>query len=180
MMKHLIVFVFVLFGSMAISLASDFKLNQESLDTKFDNSVEVSIENFSYFSLQDKELATRPINQNIAGVLAICCGTFGVHRFYMGHLDAGIKHLAFTVLTGLMAGTAIYIINFSGTNGGGALSSDVALGLAFASYVIAYCGSGAHGVYSLVEGIIYLVMPEERFQGKIVKDPRFFASFNRN
>jgi hypothetical protein len=62
MMKHLIVFVFVLFGSMAISLASDFKLNQESLETKFDNSVEVSIENFSYFSLQDiKSLQRGPL-----------------------------------------------------------------------------------------------------------------------
>lgn len=180
MMKHLVVFVFVLFGMNSISLANAFKLNQAALDTKFSNAVEVSIENFDYFSIDNAEVTNRPINQNLAGVMAICCGTFGVHRFYMGHMDAGLKHLAMTVITGIMAAGAIYIIDFSGTSGGGALTSDVALGLAFASYIIAYCGSGAHGVYTIVEGIMYLVMPEEKFQGKIVKDPRFLASFNRN
>ncbi|MEY2899253.1 MAG: hypothetical protein RL138_1306, partial [Bacteroidota bacterium] len=35
MMKHLVVFVFVLFGMNSISLANAFKLNQAALDTKF-------------------------------------------------------------------------------------------------------------------------------------------------
>jgi hypothetical protein len=115
--------------------------------------------------------------------MAICCGTFGLHRFYMGQTEAGLQHLAITVLTTLIGGAGLYILNASSINNGTTGGGTNIGGLGFVGvlgYGFAYCASGAHGIYSLVEGIMYLTMPEEKFQSKIAKDPRFFAAFSRN
>lgn len=178
MLKHLLIVSFLILGFNFVSSANDFKLNQGSIETKFNNSVEVPIEHFTYFAAIKDGVTSRVIDQNIAGVLAICCGTFGAHRFYMGQMDAGLKHLAVTVLVGAFG--AASVIALSTTSPTGTTTSNLVAGFSMVAYVLAYCGSSAHGVYTLVEGIMYLVMPEAKFQGKIVKDPTFFAAFKRD
>ena len=179
MLKHLLILGFLFLGINSVSIANDFKLDQGSIETKFDISVEVPIEHFTYFAAIKDGVTSRVIDQNIAGVLAICCGTFGAHRFYMGQMDAGLKHLAVTVLVGAFGAASLIALGTTSPTGT-TTTSNIITGFSMVTYGLAYCGSFAHGVYTLVEGIMYLVMPEAKFQGKIVKDPAFFAAFKRD
>lgn len=71
----------------------------------------------------------------IVGVLAIVLGCLGVHKFVLGNIGAGIVMLVVSVVGGL-AGTCLCLP-----------------GLA------AY----AMGLVGLIEGIIYLAMPDDQF-----------------
>lgn len=170
-----------LFSICTFAKASEYKLDCNSLEIKFNQAVEVSLLDSKLLDNTRQELTGREINQNIAGVLAICCGTFGIHRFYMAHTDAGLKHLATTVLVGILGGSTIYVLSLTSPGSStGTVPSNVGSSLALVTYSLAYCISGTHQLYSIVEGIMYLTMPEEKFQSRIVKDPRFFAAFSRN
>ncbi len=173
--------VITLVSFFVVAHASEFKVNQEGLELKFNQAVEVSLYDSKLLDNTSQEFAGREINQNMAGIAAICCGSFGLHRFYMGHTDAGLKHLGTTFLVGILGVAAIYTLIATGPgSSSSSASAGVLSAVGYASYTLAYCISGAHGLYTLVEGIMYLTMPEEKFQSKIVKDPRFFAAFSRN
>jgi hypothetical protein len=165
------------------SNASTYRLNYTEIDNSFRNAIEISVSNFAFKSAPYPQTLTNHFDQNIAGVLAICCGTFGVHRFYMGQTEAGLQHLAISALSAVVGGAGLFVLNSKNLNSsttGSSTNNGGLLALGVLGYGLGYCASGAHGVYTLIEGVMYLVMPEEKFQGKIVKDPRFFAAFKRD
>ena len=176
-MRLLFILVFVL-GFSFVASASNYKINPTALNQKFECAIEVSLFDSHYFDNTQQNLESRNINQNVAGILSICCGSFGLHRFYLGHTEAGLKHLAVGV--SIVALLGVSFVGANASSSGPTNIADAWTLLSIAAYGLAYCGTTVNGLYNLVEGIMYLTMPEEKFQGKIAKDPRFFAAFSRN
>lgn len=63
-------------------------------------------------------------NKTTAAILALLCGSLGVHRFYMGHTVPGIVYLVL-------------------------------------------CWTGIPSILAIVEGVMYLMDTEEKFQERV-------------
>lgn len=84
------------------------------------------------------------LNKYAAGILGILLGGFGVHRFYLGqHFWGIVRFLAFVVL--LIITTETYYSDVPG----------ILMGMLFLS--------------AFIEGLIFMVMPQERFDKKYNK-----------
>ena len=83
-----------------------------------------------------------------AGLCALLCGGFGVHKFILGYHTEGVILLTIT-LSGLMLGTI-------GVFGGAICCVPIVL-------VVFYATPMVSGIIALVEGIIYLTKTDEEF-----------------
>ena len=105
-MKKLLVFIAVLFFGAHLSYASSFKLDAAALESKFASASEISISAIDMNTLVIQVKEKEGVSRVTAGVLGIFCGGLGIHRFYMGHKDAGIVYL----IVGIVSGTSISAI----------------------------------------------------------------------
>ena len=100
-MKKVLLFLSVLILSIGLSKASSFKLDAASMETKFAAAQEISVDQINFNSLTQNATVADGKSRVVAGLLAICLGGFGAHRFYLGHTTAGLVYCAGTVLVGL-------------------------------------------------------------------------------
>jgi TM2 domain-containing membrane protein YozV len=95
------------FANINYSRSSNYKLNDESIESLFSESTEIEYSNLSEIQgilLPTASLPTQLNDDNkkiIAGLLGIFCGSLGLHRFYLGHNQAGLIYLGVTVVSGI-------------------------------------------------------------------------------
>ena len=99
-MKKLLVFIVILFAGLKMSYASSYKIDAIALETKFAAAQELSLNNLEMGFTTQNTLLKEDVSRITAGVLGVFCGGFGIHRFYMGHRDAGIVYLVIGFATG--------------------------------------------------------------------------------
>lgn len=156
-----------------ISRASDFKLDATQLEQKFENAVEVSFLDVTPTTVNSEHL----INKNLIALSSVFCGTIGLHRYLLGHRESAKEHLIRTGASVLVFFAGI-IVFYYGENS----SNITGYGVMFAGAIIAVSGllyGVAQEVFVIVEGVIYLLTPKERFNAKngLRYDPRYFAAF---
>lgn len=154
--------------------ASGFKLDAIQLEQKFENAVEVSLNDFSAPISLEKEV--RVVNKNVVALSAFFCGTLGLHRYLLGHNESAKGHLIRlgSALALIVGGVIVFIVGDSGN------VSDY--GVMFVGALILIPGilyAAAQEVFVIFEGLIYLFTPKERFNAKngLRYDPRYFAAF---
>lgn len=106
-MKKLLVLIVVLFSGVQLSLASSYKLNAVDLETKFASAQELKISEIDMTMLTQQTQVKAEVSRIAAAVIGIFCGSVGIHRFYMGHTNAGIVYLVVGVVT---AGTVTSVV----------------------------------------------------------------------
>lgn len=173
-----LLFVLVAFFCAFHARASIYKLDHSAINLKFElaSCVDLGFLATDEYLIPNTKVDRESVNQKYVVLLAVCCGTLGLHRFYMGHTKAGFIHLGGTLLTVLVGILGYnYIMNYSITNANvlnWAFYSIIGIGL----YAIIW---GVKLVYNVVEGIAYLRSDEERFYKKLVVDKRYFAAFSK-
>lgn len=156
--------------------ASGFKLDAIQLEQKFENAVEVSLNDFSAPISLEKDV--RVVNKNVVALSAVFCGTLGLHRYLLGHNESAKGHLIRTgiSLSSVLAGVIIFASSSS------AKTFDNEIGMMLIGSFFILTGGiyvVAQEVFVIFEGLIYLVTPKERFNAKngLRYDPRYFAAF---
>lgn len=99
-MKNLLILIIILLGLNFSSKASIYKLDNHSIETKFATAQELNITSLDLSTFTQNASVKGDISRITAGVLGIFCGNFGIHRFYMGHTNAGIVYLVVGIVTG--------------------------------------------------------------------------------
>jgi TM2 domain-containing membrane protein YozV len=95
------------FANINYSGSSNYKLNDESIESLFSESTEIEYSNLSEIQgilLPTASLPTQLNDDNkkiIAGLLGIFCGSLGLHRFYLGHNQSGFIYLGATLVSGV-------------------------------------------------------------------------------
>jgi TM2 domain-containing membrane protein YozV len=106
-MKKLLVLIAVLFAGVQLSFASSYKLDALALETKFASAQELKISEIDMTMLTQQTQVKSEVSRIAAAVIGVFCGTLGIHRFYMGHTNAGIVYLVVGVVT---AGTVTSVV----------------------------------------------------------------------
>ncbi len=99
-MKKVILFLSVLILSIGLTKASSFKLDAETMETKFSTAQEISIEQLNFMALTQNAHLSSDKSRVKAGLLGIFCGGLGIHRFYLGHKSSGVIYLVVGILSG--------------------------------------------------------------------------------
>jgi len=108
MKKTLLIFISLFlsissFATISSSGLSEYKLNDEKIETLFAESSEIEYSNLSEIQgilLPTSSLPTQLNDDDkklIAGLLGIFCGWLGLHRFYLGHNQSGLIYLGVTL-----------------------------------------------------------------------------------
>lgn len=100
-MKKLLVLSIAILGLSFSGKASIYKLDAQSIETKFATAQELDITALNMSLLTQNTMAKEDVSRVTAGILGIFCGNFGLHRFYMGHTQAGIIHLVTAPFAGI-------------------------------------------------------------------------------
>jgi TM2 domain-containing membrane protein YozV len=96
------------FANINYSNLSNYKLNDESIESLFSASTEIEYSNLTEIQnilLPTSSLPTQLNEDNkqlIAGLLGIFCGALGLHRFYLGHNQSGLIYLGWTLCGGII------------------------------------------------------------------------------
>lgn len=110
-MKKLILLISILVGFNLTSQASSFKLDARAIESKFTAAQELNISTVDMSSLTQNTAVKGDVSRVTAGVLGIFCGNFGIHRFYMGHTNAGIVYLVVGIVTGTSVSSIAGVID---------------------------------------------------------------------
>lgn len=98
-MKKLLVLIAVLFAGFHLSFASSYKLDAFALETKFASAQEINIQSMDMNLLTQNAQVKEEVSRITAAVVGIFCGSLGIHRFYMGHKNAGIVYLVVGIVS---------------------------------------------------------------------------------
>ena len=102
----LFTFCFAFYNAQA-AIESPYKTDDSVIENLFAESSEIEYTNLSEIQgilLPTASLPTQLNDDNkkiIAGLLGIFCGSLGLHRFYLGHNQAGLIYLGVTVVSGI-------------------------------------------------------------------------------
>jgi TM2 domain-containing membrane protein YozV len=102
----LFTFCFAFYNAQA-AIESPYKTDDSVIENLFAESFEIEYTNLSEIQgilLPTASLPTQLNDDNkkiIAGLLGIFCGSLGLHRFYLGHNQAGLIYLGVTVVSGI-------------------------------------------------------------------------------
>ncbi len=110
-MQKLLILIIAILGMTFNSKASIYKLDAKSIETKFAAAQALDITTLNMNMLTQNTMLKEDVSRITAGVLGIFCGNFGIHRFYMGHTNAGIVYLVVGVFTGTAVSTIAGVID---------------------------------------------------------------------
>jgi TM2 domain-containing membrane protein YozV len=102
----LFTFCFAFYNAQA-AIESPYKTDDSVIENLFAESSEIEYTNLSEIQGILLPTASLPAQLNddnkkiIAGLLGIFCGSLGLHRFYLGHNQAGLIYLGVTVVSGI-------------------------------------------------------------------------------
>jgi TM2 domain-containing membrane protein YozV len=102
----LFTFCFAFYNAQA-AIESPYKTDDSVIENLFAESSEIEYTNLSEIQgilLPTASLPTQLNDDNkkiIAGLLGIFCGSLGLHRFYLGHNQAGLIYLGVTLVSGI-------------------------------------------------------------------------------
>lgn len=106
-MKKLLVLFVAMLGLSFSGKASIYKLDAQSIETKFASAQELKISEIDMTMLTQQTQVKAEVSRIAAAVIGVFCGSVGIHRFYMGHTNAGIVYLVVGVVT---AGTVTSVV----------------------------------------------------------------------
>jgi len=115
-MKKIIFIVLCFIGFSMTSKASSFKLNNTAVESSFEQATEISLDAV----LANAALTANPSVQLsgdnsriVAAILALIplTGALAIHRFYLGHVNAGVVRLIISVCTGFTVGVILGFID---------------------------------------------------------------------
>ena len=110
-MQKLLILIIAILGLTFSSKASIYKLDAKSIETKFAATQELDITTLNMSAVTQNTMLKEDVSRVTAGVLGIFCGNFGIHRFYMGHNNAGIVYLVVGIFTGTSVSTIAGVID---------------------------------------------------------------------
>lgn len=98
---------FFAFNKVNAAIESPYKTDDSVIENLFAESSEIEYSNLSEIQGILLPTASLPAQLNddnkkiIAGLLGIFCGSLGLHRFYLGHNQAGLIYLGTTVVSAI-------------------------------------------------------------------------------
>ena len=148
-MKKIIVFLSFQLIYLGYSFANEtcYKIDDQKIDSLFVASEKITSLTFTESLFLDT-ISENKKSQILAGVLAISLGYLGVHRFYLGHYQAGILDLGGTLATI----ASIVLFHISPNN----LDALLFIGIPAS---VAFCLAQ----HVILDGILYLCVSKKTF-----------------
>lgn len=150
-----LILLFFALGHATKAETSHYRLNEcqveQSIASSTDETHIIAELYNSFTDINNTNSTLAEKNKVVAGVLGICCGAFGIHRFYLGHSNAGIIYLAATILSSVVGYALAY---YTGC-----------------SFGLTYLGT-AVWIVGIIDGILYLVADDKEFDSKYVSNPK--------
>ncbi len=148
-MKKLFLLLVAILSLSTLTKASTYKLDNAATELKFSTAQEISWEaalSQAVLAAKYEAKGENAKDKTIAGIAGILCGSFGIHRFYLGQNKAGLVYLGYT----LCSGVVISII------------TAVTFGIGGILYPLV----SAAWIVGVVDGIMYLVASDSEFDAK--------------